>query len=497
MRIRRAAFWAVDVAQVVLVALLGIGIAREWFPLGVVGEWVWSRVPARPAALDLAVSGVVAAAYIAFCVAVLRRWRRRVPTRMSQSIALAVLVVAAVLVQVAIQSAAPYGYGLTKWVTLAMPGAGGYHEVAVRQVEDLGRFWREYPTWIQEQGSLHLGTHPPGLILSAATVYQTLRARPEWTNRVIRRAPESVTRGLDEILGSLPAAERAAITLTGLFTLLACAATVAPLYALARASLSPSGAWVAACVWPLVPAAVLFQPTADTAYPVLATSAVALALRSWRAGIRGMAFAVASGTAFALGMQYTLAFLAVGLVAFLTILSRPVAGANSRHEEGSWRAAIRALALIAASFLAATAVVWWVSSANPFAIWWWNQANHARFYVDYPRSYFAWLLVNPVELAVAIGLPLTLWGPIGLLRQGGMASVSWAALLTVLLLTISGRNLSEIARLWLPLMPFLLVAVGNAFEKVPASALRFGMTLTVLAVQTLLLQSLIQVVYPV
>ena len=45
-----------------------------------------------------------------------------------------------------------------------------------------------------------------------------------------------------------------------------------------------------------------------------------------------------------------------------------------------------------AGFLLPTLAFWAVTRANPFAIWWWNQRNHARFYVEYPRTYRAWVV---------------------------------------------------------------------------------------------------------
>src|SRR5262249_57005354 len=71
--------------------------------------------------------------------------------------------------------------------------------------------------------------------------------------------------------------DRPPLVAAGALTLLGCAATVAPLYLLARATLPARSAWAAAALWPLVPSAVLFQPTADTAYPLLSTTAFALA----------------------------------------------------------------------------------------------------------------------------------------------------------------------------------------------------------------------------
>ena len=122
-------------------------------------------------------------------------------------------------------------------------------------------------------------------------------------------------------------AERAALYATALLTLLACAGTVVPLYLLARAVLPAQAAWAAAALWPLAPAANLFQPVADTAYPFfphrpwlwppgpLDCSAGQVVPRR-----AATALAAASGLVMALGMFFTLAFLPVGLIVGLTLV---------------------------------------------------------------------------------------------------------------------------------------------------------------------------------
>ena len=101
-------------------------------------------------------------------------------------------------------------------------------------------------------------------------------------------------------------------------------------------------------------------------------------------------------------------------------------------------------------------------------VWWWNQRNHARFYAEYHRTYRAWVLVNPIELAVGLGLPAVTWVIVGLVSTAREIRVTWATLIVLAFLTIGGRNLSEVARLWLPLMPSILVAAGAGFDRLGA-----------------------------
>ena len=107
---------------------------------------------------------------------------------------------------------------------------------------------------------------------------------------------------------------------------------------------------------------------------------------------------------------------------------------------------------------------WVLTRANPLTVWTWNLKNHARFYVEYPRTYLAWLVVNPIELAVALGLPAVVWCLVGLAGPRSVPRVAWATLAVLVLLNLIGRNMGEVARLWMLFLPPLLTAAGAGFS---------------------------------
>ena len=207
-----------------------------------------------------------------------------------------------------------------------------------------------------------------------------------------------------------------------------------PLYLLARSALPPPAAWVAAALWPLAPAANLFQPDADAAYPLVSTLALALAAWAarWAQGNRGvasgLALALASGLVMALGTFFTLAFLPVGLIVALVIVLAPEV--VSRRKAGL-------ILAVGAGFLIVTALGWAVTGADPITVWTWNLKNHARFYVEYPRTYLAWLVVNPVELAIALGLPAAVWCFVGLGSPRSVPRIAWATIAVLFLLNVA------------------------------------------------------------
>lgn len=477
----------------VLVAVLAVALRREAMPLGVAGEWEWLRLPAgvHSQPVDL-VLGLVAVSLFAI-VAAVGASSLAVRSGPAREVAwVGTVVVAAVAVQAAVQSSAPTGYGLAKWVmALSQQGSSGYFLIARSEARDLGRFLAEYPIWIRRQDALHIGTHPPGLIAVEAVGLRVMEAHPALAQRIVDAAPTSAVM-MWRVLGTdIPStrADRATLLLTGSLTLLACASTVAPLYLLARSALPAGSSLAAAALWVLAPSAVLFQPAADTAFPLLSTTALALAAHAGSAGTRLAGWlAATAGVVLGVGMQFSLVFLAVGLVAGLVMVASP---------GRSWKVRLGMMAATGTGFLLVTFAVWAATRGNPFVTWWWNQANHARFYDEFHRSYRAWVVANPAELAVGLGLPTAAWALASVGWPRGVPRPSVAAAAVLVVLTLSGRSLSEVGRLWLPLMPPLIVAAGYTFDRLRPAAWTVAVVVGLVGVQALTLQTMIQVVYPV
>ena len=471
--------------QAAAVAGLAYGLRSGRMPLGVTGEWTWQAVKGSPTAMGVMVASAGLAGFAGLAAAGFRAMGGE-PGRFREAAWVLALIGASIVGQGAVQEGAPEGYGLAKWIiALSTPGSSGYYTVAKTQMADPWRFLAEYPAWIARQDALHVGTHPPGLFLVARGMLGLMEAHPGLARAVVAASPGSS--GLAIRAMGLPRADSASLALTGALILMACSATVGPMYILARASLAPKSAWACASLWPMASSALVFQPTADAAFPLLATTALALAAWSRRVGVRsGLALAAGSGVVLAVGMEFTLAFLAVGLVVGLVSIA---------PRDRGW--GLGAIAATGAGFLAATLAWWAWSSADPFAIWWTNQRNHARFYVEYPRNYRAWLVANPIELAVGLGLPATIWAVAGLASGKRSSREAWATLAVLATMTLTGRSLSEVGRLWLPLMPPILVAAGWGFERMGGGAKALGATVVLMGAQALALEWTIQVVYPI
>jgi hypothetical protein len=86
------------------------------------------------------------------------------------------------------------------------------------------------------------------------------------------------------------------------------------------------------------------------------------------------------------------------------------------------------------------------------------------------------------------------WAIVGFGRRRAPAA-AWGTLLVLGVLEISGKNLSEVARLWLPFVPGLLAAAGAGLADDLARPRTLAATVGLVGLETILLQSTLQVVY--
>jgi hypothetical protein len=104
-----------------------------------------------------------------------------------------------------------------------------------------------------------------------------------------------------------------------------------------------------------------------------------------------------------------------------------------------------------------------------FRVWMQNYNNHAAFYDQYQRTFWKWLLVNPLEFAIAIGFPVVVlvvvasWKRIQhrTSKRDIQLGPLFACALVWFLLWISGKNTGEAARLWIVLTPGLIWLLGS------------------------------------
>lgn len=480
-------------------AALSIGLfSLTEIPLGIPGEWTWNRIRYSGGAwLTLP---AVLLALAAFAVFALIAWagERRIAksSRAELSGWLLALMATGFAWLHAVQNTPPAGLDAAKFpFVLYYPSSSGYFFKASYEVENTADFLRDYEETVRNGDTLHEGTHPPGLFVLFRGLIGFAEAAPDVAALPQILLPKSGQDGFDFIRSMSPRPlteqDQTVLWLAAMLTQLAAVLVIVPLFFLVRLTLDRVAAWRTICFWPLVPAVAVFIPKSDVLFAFGSSLLVCLWLYSVRAASSGpltsrrtaaFLFGATAGTVGWLGLFCSLAFLPAGAIAVVAsaLLFRKT---GEKAEPGLkaqflWSARQHLLPLAGGvvSFVALTGLVWAVWDLNLLRVWQINYANHARFYEVSPRSYFGWLLVNPLELTLALGAPMAVLVVCGVCRKAAnkKASTGLRALLGTRLavpvavgliwglLWLTGKNSGEAARLWLPLMP-LAVWAGAAF----------------------------------
>ena len=483
-----------------------LGVAATFFvlwmtqiPLGVPGEWVWKRIDVADAEtvdvwLGLLTGLLAGSAYIGFVWLGVRRLDRA--SHAETGAWLAGLVLAGAVCVVLVETVPPSPWPEAKTaIVLFSPNSSGYFHEAVTSRQDAGEFLRGYEEKMAAGDVLHIGTHPPGLILLDRGLIAACRRSPALTDIVLATQPRSVERALEEGERSnrksanpwtakpLTRAERAALWLAVVLTHFFAAAAVVPLFWIVRQDFGRRAGWMSAAFWPLVPALSVFLPKSDALYPLLGM----LFLVTWRSAYRNNSptRAVLAGMLFWTGLSFSLALLPIGLLAVTLTVWETVAVEDRTLIKRRIRRTLILVGWATAAFAVLTVTAWLTVKVNLFAIWAWNYRNHASFYDQSTRTYWKWLLINPLETGFAFGWPICILALFNLgrlvrfpqrrrndtelkqrLPRRFIAPVC-SCFLVWALLWISGKNMGEAGRLWLFLLPCFLWVASAAWVQTP------------------------------
>lgn len=464
---------ALLVAAALSLATVGV-LWRTAIPLGIPSEWVWPRLPADgQSGWNLLLAALTAVVYLVFVALGGRRLSSMTVGRAETAAWLVGLFVAGMMWLWTVQETAPSAGQLAKApFILYYPSSSGYFTKVRYEAPQVGPFLRDYETFMKQGEVLHVGTHPPGLFLFYQGLIAVTDRCPGLLTAAWSTAPESVREATTVVqentrLGPQPfsQSDAALLWLTGLIVMALTAATMVPLYGILRLWLPREAAFLGAAFWPTIPAAAIFWPKSDAAFPFLSASLVWCAFTGWTTQSRLRA--AASGLALFLGMSCSLAFLPLAL--FVSLVIGTLAIRDFRTKARSYRRVIVWSLCGLAGFLVPVLLLSLTDVIPLERIWIWNYRNHAGFYEKYSRTYWQWLLVNPIELVIAVGAPLAVLALVGACRGLADGAVASSAKIAVLagsavwgLLWLTGKNSGEAARLWVLFMPGLvaLAAAG-------------------------------------
>jgi hypothetical protein len=446
--------------------------------MGIAGEWQWpyslqpeSFVAAAPALVLCALMAMIAGVFL----------RRGLLEKRSEIIAVglcAALSLGIILETAQAVQAAPYD----AYDSIVAPWAGGYYAESVH-VRDMGSYLKNYAHMIPQlqvddpiRG--HIADHPVGPVLFHWAVDRALDRWPaaaRWftpagADEVSHLRAGTITlRWYAEKLARsrLSDGQFAGIWASALLFRLGCWLALILVYFLVRGICSREAALLALALSTLIPSLHLFSPYPDLLFPLFTVGA----FYSWRRAVRhgSRAWAGLSGAVVVVGLLWSMSLLAtVALIAAysLSVAWRGAVAGRSAPGRSEW---LHAVGAWVAGFLICSLLPKLLFGYDVWSVWRTCVAQHATFAAHFPRTYWAWTLFNPVEFAVFTGLPAFLllmaataadfrrWWPER--RRRALSSLPWALLAVLAALDLPGKNLGEVARLWMFLMPFA-AAVG-------------------------------------
>ena len=475
--------------HLIVAGVLGpLSLALLWLtdvPLGIPGEWTWDRTAADDG-LGVVLGLVQAAVFGALVLAIAWLGNRRIQDASKWEVAawLLGLMGGSFAWLVAVQDAPAEGYRLNKapWV-LYYSGSSGYFDYARHEVSSGDELLAGYEDLMNEGDVLHQGTHPPGLFMLYHSLILTVNESPSLSEFAHWTMPQSALDGFatleENTIGSpkFPTqADQAVMWWAFLLTQVSSVFVIVPLFFFLRINFDRTTAWRCISLWPFVPAIAIFLPKSDVLFTGVAMSLVAT--WCWAARRNSLFLGAIAGAIGFLGLFCSLAFLPIGLIAVviscLSLASNPEQQQVSDQSPSALGRLLfvfkqQRLALcggLAGVLVPLGVLLLW--DINLLTIWRLNYANHAGFYDEYPRSFWLWRLVNPFELALAVGLPVMVLVADSIrlaIRDRSSRPGEFAVVVATVgvwgMLWISGKNSGEAARLWIPLMPLFLACVAT------------------------------------
>jgi hypothetical protein len=337
-----------------------------------------------------------------------------------------------------------------------------YHTVAISpEAREPLSFLREHAERLPSlaRSAKHAATHPPGPVI----YYRGALALCEGSSRLTDGLLGAAGVPDREFRPPATRAARAAAILGALLLGLLGALTAWPLAHLARVlGVETLAAGRLAVLWALLPGPALMTPQFDQALalPVVLTTTLLLAAASRPMGVPGLLRAALAGAVGGVAV-----FTSYGAAVFLAVGAAAAWAASPRASGAPLRAAVLAVSAAAVTGLTAFGIPTLLGH-QPVRALLTALSIHREMYTA-PRSYALWLLFNPLDLALFLGVPVAVAGTLLLvetlprLREGRPIPIERFRLATwggVALLLVLGVTRGEVGRIWIPLMPMLVVS---------------------------------------
>jgi len=456
----------------------------RFLPLGIPEEWQWPYWPPDTRVISSPLAVVIAGLLAVLAFVVLRAAGRRRLHRWETLVAVAAVFVLhaalllALMPQVAPQGGTSLPPGVRMGQLVASPVSFAYYGAAL-DAPDASSLLADHEQKMADPSTPErIRTHPPGPPLVFLGVLWLLDSLPYSATRTL----EAVLR-LGRFTGiALPAAvegplhlglsphEALGAVVCGYVTALLGALAVIGVFLLANEVGGLRVGFAAACIYAVIPSVNVFVPAVDPW--ITGLTALCLWLTVVAARKRSLLVAAAAGAVFWLALQISFGAIALLVLcgATLLLLIQPASDAPASRF-WSWSRIQRSMALLGVFVGVAVGLcllVWGLTSYNAFHAFRLSRAAHAE--ITARRTYWPWLVMNLLDFLLAFGVCATIcliaaaravFADMATFFHHTVAkagpAVFLAALVTLMLLDLSGTVRGEVARIWQFLMPPLLI----------------------------------------
>ena len=469
--------WCLIVIGAVTLGATAVIAAEVWM-IGIPGQWEWPYYK-DPNSWVLGTPPFILSLILATLVGI--SLRRRFETIQQEVVVVCLCMAISLGIILSLGDAANVG-DFESVPRIGSNVINGYYAEAVN-VEDMGEYLKRYPERIaglSVQGPFgHVSDHPVGPVFFHWFVNRTLEATPSLAHRFI--PSNSDKRFVAQRLLESPACaggpvtegELAGIWASALLFRLAFWLALVFVYLIGRELHSPEAGLLALALAALIPSCHLFGPYPDQVFPLLAAGSFYCWVRALRK--KNLWWAGGAALLVVAGLTWTLAFLAMiavmGLAAVLTMWKEWVTDSDNGNYSGWCRVGMGA----AVGFVLASLLPEVLFGYDMIGVWKICYQQHASFAPLFMRSYGSWTLFNPVEFILFAGVPLSLL--MALLaafdlrrwwrekRHAALPLLPWTLIGVLAVLNLSGKNLGEVGRLWMFLMPLAAVSAGAALDR--------------------------------
>lgn len=341
------------------------------------------------------------------------------------------------------------------------PVYSGASTVAVHHMDDVDTALKNWPSImadLAESSNIHMALSPPG----KALVHRWLADGFEAVDPLARPISDALRPMQCSALPVMAYTRgEMAATLFGLLMPLWSALTILPLYAVGVQMADRDSAARMVQWWPLVPSTLFFAISWNSVYPLLVTSAFALLVTALKRN--RMSFAFASGLLMSVATFMNFSVVpALMLMGWVALGNGYLVDRGARRDLRWLRKPVTVGLWYGLGLLVTWALFWIVSRHTPLTILQTAFDQH----LSIERDYVIWLVLHVYDLILFAGWPLVLLALVlawRVFRKHNSLDLTAlaviAALLTMLIVTLSDTARGETARVWLFFVPFLLLAV--------------------------------------